>query len=356
MPAIIGDPMVPYIASVALAKLTVSKAHGYFADRYKQVTAYQVSNGFGFKAYVYMCRLNLDLDGAPTTYGYNNPAKGSAQKNLNPLESWHKGVKGVSTQTSQKVGLGNAAGDPGDGSKGWRNFLTGNRIFYWVGIRSARRGEKLDDTVLLDDRDELEAGLAESAKNGKPQVVPKGRGWFPLVQKSTGYYISTTSMLADASANDSHRYLDSTVVPYAVWANHWAGLGVSQGDFGLAIENATGANMGYVYGDSGTSNKVGECSQKIHDSLGKGAGHVTFIAFPGSGAGPKQALGPHPELMIPFKVIAKMMKLQKSTAEFASCLAAGPELDSKKPAKLTAAQSVIRDRFQSALSAWTFGA
>jgi hypothetical protein len=348
--------MVPFIASAALAKLTVSRAKGYFADRYKQVSVFRVSNGLGFNAFVYMCRLNLDLDGAPTTYGLDNPAKGSVQKHLNPLESWHKGWKGVSNSTSQRVGLGNAAGDPGDGSKGWKNYWAGNRNFYWAGILSARRGEKLDATVILDDRAELEAGLKDHAKDGKPKVVSKGQGWFPLVQKDTGYYISTTSMLADGSASDSHRYLDSTVVPYAVWANNWAGLGVSQGDFGLAIENATGSNMAYVYGDSGTQNKVGECSQKLHDALGKGAGSVTFIAFPGSGAGPKQALGPHPELLIPLKVFAKMMKLQKSKSELARNLAMGPELEiTRKQVQLTSSQSLLYNNFLSALSAWSFG-
>jgi hypothetical protein len=347
----IGGPMVPAIASAALASLRIVKAKGEFKDRYQKVNVYQVSNGLGFNAYVYMCRLNLDLDGAPTTYGYDNPAKDSVQKNLKPLESWHKGWKGVSNATSQKVGLGNAAGDPGDGSKGWQNFLNGNRIFYWVGIRSARKTDKLDSSVLLDDRAELEAGLRENAKNGKPVVVAKGQGWYPLVQKSTGYYISTTSVHADDSAMDSSHYLDSTVVPYAVWANHWDALGVSQGDFGLAIENATGANLAYVYGDSGTRDKVGECSQKIHDSLGKGAGHVTFIAFPGSGAGPKAALGAHPEILIPFKVLAKMSKLQKSKEELARHLAMGRDLGYPK-LHVAAAQSPAVDTFLSALSAW----
>jgi hypothetical protein len=45
-----------------------------------------------------MCRLNLDIDGAPTTYGYDNPAKENSrgepnrQKSLAPLEAWHYAV------------------------------------------------------------------------------------------------------------------------------------------------------------------------------------------------------------------------------------------------------------------------
>jgi hypothetical protein len=99
-----GGPILPLIASVALTKLTIFRAKGYFADRYKQVSVFQVSNGLEFNAFVYMCRLNLDLDGAPTTYGYNNPAKDSVQKNLNPLESWHKGRKAFRTQGHRRWG------------------------------------------------------------------------------------------------------------------------------------------------------------------------------------------------------------------------------------------------------------
>ena len=60
-------------------------------------------------------KLNLDLDGSRHTYGYNNPSGGvrNLQRNLEPLESWHTGWKGISTALSQKVGLGNAAGAPG---------------------------------------------------------------------------------------------------------------------------------------------------------------------------------------------------------------------------------------------------
>jgi hypothetical protein len=344
-----GRAIVPFVASAALAELTISPAKGHFADRYARIPVFHVSNGLGFSAFVYMCRLNLDFDGAPDAYGLDNP-NNAKQQNLNPLERLH----------GQKVGLGNAAGDPGDGTKGWKNFLSkppgSNRKFYWAGIRSAKRGENIAATMTLDDRDELEAGLQDHAKDGKPKVVPKGQGWFPLVQKDTGYYISTTSMVADASASDSHRYLDSSVVPYAVWANNWARLGLRQGDFGLAIENVTGANMPYVYGDSGTVDKVGECSEKLNYALGKGAGYVTFIAFPGSGAGPKHALGAHPESQITAKVFAKTMELENAKSEFASFLATGPYLEISKQTRRTSWQSFFYHNFLSALSPWTFGA
>jgi hypothetical protein len=310
-------------------QLTFTETGGRFADRYTKVPVFQVAGGrYNFAAFVYTCRLNLDLDGAANTYGYDNPAKGSPQKHLAPLESWHTGKKGVSTATSQKVGLGNACGDPGDGTKGFRNFLDGNRNFYWAGVKALTKEEARRLNVKIDDRPELEAGLSAHPGHGKPQLKPVGMGCFPVVQPDTGYYISTTSVVTDASLSiyDARRYLDSSEVPYAVWANNWKTIGIGgkhvrQGDFGLAIQNSTGAAMPYVYGDSGTLDKVGECSRKLNYALGRGAGYVTFIAFPGSGSG--NALGRHPLVKIGFHVLMNTMKLQKHASELAARMAMG---------------------------------
>ena len=96
---------LPLVAYGILDKLAVNKTHGKFADRFSNVSVFEVSGLRNhFAAFVYMCRLNLDLDGASNTYGYDNPAKGSIQKHLDPLESWHKGQKGVSHSRSEKVG------------------------------------------------------------------------------------------------------------------------------------------------------------------------------------------------------------------------------------------------------------
>ena len=57
-------------------KLTFKKIGGSFSDRYHPVTVWEVSGGPGnFSAFVYQCRLNLDIDGTPVTYGLNNPAE-----------------------------------------------------------------------------------------------------------------------------------------------------------------------------------------------------------------------------------------------------------------------------------------
>src|SRR5271169_225054 len=213
----------------------------------------------------------------------------------------------------------------------------------------------------LDDRPELEAGLETYAKDRRPQVKPVGSGYFPVFQKDTGYYISGTSVVGDGSlsALNAHHYLNSVSVPYAVWATHWnnvsiGGKRVQLGDFGLAIENSTGASMGFVYGDGGTPNKVGECSQKLHNALGHGVGLVTFIAFPGSGSGPRVPLGPSPQALIPVKVLMNSLKLHTNAAELAARLAMGRELPvSKKTADMSPGQAHLYKNFMSALSNWT---
>ena len=99
-----GKMELPLIAYSMFDKLTFHKTGVNFADRYTNVSVFQVSGGRNsFAAFVYMCRLNLDLDGAPTSYGYDDPAKprlkngarGAALQQLDPLESWHKGWPGV---------------------------------------------------------------------------------------------------------------------------------------------------------------------------------------------------------------------------------------------------------------------
>lgn len=362
---------LPLVAYAILDKLTIKKTHGKFADRFSNVSVFEVSGGRNqFAAFVYMCRLNLDKDGAPNTYGYDDPAKGSIQKHLAPLEYWvpGKGKKAVSNSDSEKVGLGNACGDPNDGSKGWKNFLAGNRNFYWAGVKALTKQQADALKLLIDKRPELEAGLETYAKDGKPILKPVGSGWFPVVNPDTGYYISGTSLAADgsASAYSSKHYLDASVVPYAVRANHWeyisiAGKKLRMGDFGLAIENNTGASIGYVYGDGGTPNKVGESSLKLNSTLGGGAGLVTFIAFPGSGSGKilhgryvPSPLGPHPQLLINMMVLKHTLRLHTSAADLAAHLSMGRELSAPAgTAKPSADQARLYKNFLSALSAWT---
>jgi hypothetical protein len=321
-----------------MGELTFNEITGRFIDRDKKPLSVFRASGGSFAAFVYTCVLNLDKDGAATAYGLDNPANG---KHLQPLEYYTRG-KHLTTYQRQRIGLGNACGDPGDGSKGHKNFNAHSRNFYWAGIKALSREEARAQKKLIDDRPDVEAGRKERGA----ALKSAGEGYFPVINPDTGYYISTTGLAADgsASAYDSKHYLDSSVVPYAVLAGAWNHVNVGGkilrlGDFGLAIENSTGAKLGFVYGDTGTPNKVGECSQKIHDTLGHGKGLVTFIAFPGSGSGrmitskgkkkkkketyQADALGANPERLIEQKARLHMANLGTNAAQLAEQVSMG---------------------------------
>ncbi|HXR39569.1 MAG TPA: hypothetical protein VN776_10775 [Terracidiphilus sp.] len=149
---------------MATNQIQFKEIKGHFEDRFGKVKVFQITGGaLNFAAFIYQCRLNMDIDGAPTTYGWDNPAEKNSlgepnlQKNLHPLESWHPGAKGVSASRSQKVGLGNACGDPGDGSKGWQNFLNGSHNFYWAGAYAVTEQFAASHKLVIDNRPELEA-------------------------------------------------------------------------------------------------------------------------------------------------------------------------------------------------------
>lgn len=294
---------------------------GGFFDRWNAIPVLVANAGAGnFAAFVYQCQLNLDKDGSPTTYGWNNPADKNSlggpnlQKNLQPLESWNHGAKGITDSVSQFVGLGNACGDPGDGTKGHENFVAKSHNFYWASVvaltKAAARGK-----VVIDDRPELEALVVDSSG----ARVTAGNGFFPMVQPDTsrykGYYVSTTATMTDGTLDDSNtdKWVNAEDVPYAVWANAWKrpninGKQLALGDFGLAIRNDTGACSGFFYGDAGTPDKVGECSQNLYLALtDSGAPWCTFIAFPGSGPG--KVVGSVPEGKIAANVLPLVSKL-----------------------------------------------
>ena len=128
----------------------------------------------GASAFIYRCPLNLDLDGAPTTYGLDNPGGENSAKdktlqiNLKPLES----------RPNQISGLGNACGDPDDKSqtKGFNNFLFAHdRNFYWAGLTAVTKAEGAARGLVYDTRAFLEAGR----KGAKSPIAPKGERVFP---------------------------------------------------------------------------------------------------------------------------------------------------------------------------------
>jgi hypothetical protein len=347
-----------------MGELTFKEINGHFIDRHeKPVTVFEVTGG-QLSAFVYSCGLNLDKDGAVNAYGYDNPAKGSIQHNLVPLElaganrydKKHHKIGTRTMQQRQRIGLGNACGDPGDGTKGHKNFNAGSRNFWWAGVKALTKDQADRLNMPIDERPDVEAGRE---KSGGALTLP-GKGYYPVIDPATGYYISTTSLAADGSAStfSNEHYLDASVIPYAVWANAWRHVSVGGkmlhlGDFGLAIENNTGNAIGFVYGDAGTPKKVGECSKKIYDTLGGEAGLVTFIAFPGSGSGrmvktkhsktyQAAALGPKPELLIQQKARLHMMALDTNAAQLAEQLSTG-----------SPHQAHLYKQLMAALSSWT---
>jgi hypothetical protein len=62
-------------------------------------------------------------------------------------------------------------------------------------------------------------------------------------------------------------------------------FGANLGDFGIAMDPLTGAASGFVFGDSGYDDKVGEVSTNLLTALGgDNEGSYLFLAFPRSGA------------------------------------------------------------------------
>ncbi|HLK67594.1 MAG TPA: hypothetical protein VKU19_29355 [Bryobacteraceae bacterium] len=351
--------------------IAFSEIHKGFIDPGKNpVRVYELYGGpCAASAFIYHSVLNLDKDGAPGTYGWNNPdglnSKGdkTLQINLNPLE-------GGQNYYSQFGYLGNACGHPGDGTVGYDNFKKHDRNFYWAGVYAVTKAEAHSRGLVIDTRDYVEAGRKE---RGSP-IVAKGHGYFPVIQSTDdapakGYYVSTTSILTTRTKDpgDPTKYVDATIVPYAVLANLWAlrrskaGKTLGLGDFGLAIDPKTGTTCGFLYGDTGTANKVGECSSKVFDTFcpditvkpeKRPPVDVTFIAFPGTGfptgaaeeykkdpkKDPKKdrrnVVGPNPQNAIRAMVMPQMIKIAAASnaRELAQRIALGLPENLPKPA------------------------
>jgi len=203
-----------------------------------------------FRAIVFQCILNQDVDGAPNCYARFNPAHPDGKNG---------GLDFLRNGTSDENATFNAAGNS------WE----------WHGVVSraaAADGFALDDTQ----------GSTLRDRNGA----------FPVFQSGNRFYVSSTSAITSSAfvETDQRRYWDATTVSYAALTPPLARLGVKLGDFGVAIRNDTGTSEAFFYGDSGAQEKVGEVSTQVFQRLFPGnnqEGHpVTFIVFPGSGSNP----------------------------------------------------------------------
>jgi hypothetical protein len=253
---------------MSAAAIEFDKVHGTFTSAFvKSLKVTKVSGGtHGFSAIVYQTKLNVDWDGSPVAYGLDNPRDAQPaglawnsktqtyarsrqdhfQRNLKPVEfaGLHGGLRDATNNVTAKDGL----------------FF--NHNFKWVGVVSATPGEAKAKNLWIDDRAMLKD------KFGK----------FPVIQKdgpTRGYYVSQSGSPANSGSQFSQStFWDAANVPYCVWPSS-LGNGVKLGDFGLAIVNGTGRSSGFFFADTGSTNKVGECS----------GGLTTFIVFPKSGTG-----------------------------------------------------------------------
>jgi hypothetical protein len=256
-----------------------------FKDKKKSVTVRSVTGPGTFSAFIYTCMLNVDWDGAPDCYGLERPGF-PEQTGLTPREPLKR--------------LRNARRE-GKWSEEWVGLYSVTRaeairILRHHGLiprPPAKGADVLSEAseALLekfwDNRTDTELGSLENKS---------GDGKFPIVQLSEmtattmkrGYYVSTTGW-SDRSKQfwDPHRYLDASDIAYSVVPDF---VGVSMGDYGLVIRNATGAWIPYVCGDSngsttGKSRVLGECSGAVYLAMGKeNEGDFSFIVFPGSGS------------------------------------------------------------------------
>lgn len=338
--------------------LEFAEVPGNFRNREEgKVKVMKVSGGPGnAAAFIYQVHLNLDKDGAPNTYGWPNPEGNNSAKDKDLQRN-----KG-------EDGLGNACGDPGDGTKGWQNFVNGlgaatpNRNFYWSSVVAIQRTDATERLV-VDLR--YEAGrTADPVTGAASAMYPAGSGFFPVIQLDgpyRGYFISTTGTYTDRTLPDTNtdKWVNGLTTPYAVWAGEWAkwrigGKMLFEGDFGLAINNVTGQHSGFFFGDSGTPNKVGEVSGELYRRLGNTDGQpISFIVFPASGFG--KEVGKKPENKIRPLMLPRMLDIAqaKNALELPMRLAFGPDMViPRRQAEMTDTQARTYQNVMAALKHW----
>ncbi|MCC6368914.1 MAG: hypothetical protein IT165_35780 [Bryobacterales bacterium] len=182
-------------------------------------------------AYVFFGHVNIDFDGSPTAYG----------------------PPGI--QPPPDDCLGNA----GNARDGWFGVLALDPNDPQVAplVRSGR--------ILIDSKAPVflnQQPVIQQARNGDPKP---------------GYYVSTTPRNWSRPLRPERRlpnylqnmYTDSSQVTYGALDGALRALGVSMGDFGLAIRHDQNLQSGFYFADAGANkHALGECSHKVAKNLG----------------------------------------------------------------------------------------
>lgn len=129
-------------------------------------------------------------------------------------------------------------------------------------------------------------------ENGKPTGKPVVQG---PDDPAPGFYVSTTTLEDGTKAtSDPGRYVDSETIPYIVLPHSHPELSQFKfGDIGYAYYRPLKTHTFFIFADAGPSNKIGEGSIKLAQSLGirsdpkhgGASAGVVFFLFPGSGDG-----------------------------------------------------------------------
>lgn len=192
-------------------------------------------------AYVFFGHPSIDYDGSPTAYG---PPEIQPPPDDNLKNAWNN-------------------------EKGW------------FGVIALSENDPLvkDGSALIDKRPSLlhkgKYPVIQQAKNGDPK--PK-------------YYVSATPR-PSGPRHHQNSYVDASKVAFGALDKFLRKLGVSLGDYGLAIRHNADLQSGFFYEDmGGWKHALGECSHKVGKNLG-GSGRanhfnnnfpVSFIIFPNS--------------------------------------------------------------------------
>ncbi len=310
----------------------------------------KISHSSGFTAYAYMCSLEQDWDGAPQCYGLDNPHP--VNPAANPATAFQRGITRPGSGGSRDAldFIANAA-DPKENCEFallHPGIPAKNRpVFRWAGLYSEKPSVAHRLGLSVDERGFLEARGFRNAAGDLLTIGNHEEGRFPVIQPdlgkygqsgatvgAPGFYVSTTSTITDAGydAWEQLRYVDASEVPYAAWAGWWGGLGVQQGDFGLAFRLGTQDASGFVFADSGTG-RVGEVSGRLLEVLGGDNEPIeyVFLVFPHSGTIPKVVF-PATEANVLQQARINLMKLNGLDGNVAvtAFLALGADVDKFK--------------------------